>query len=94
MAVPTTGKLYITGRISFAAPADAQLSILNNSETIGIGLDVATDAVLKIRTRAQTAYAQIDALGHSTQGVAGVTTFGPAAVTSITVKGGIITAIS
>jgi hypothetical protein len=40
--------------------------------TNGIGLDVATDGVLKVRTRAQSAYATVDALGYSVGGVAGI----------------------
>jgi hypothetical protein len=76
------------------SPLNGQFNLMNNAQTVGVGFDVLTDAVLKVRTRAQTGYAQVDALGYSTGGVAGVTTFGPAAVTSITVKGGIITAIS
>lgn len=86
--------LYWGTRTLFASPADGQLNVSNNAASAGVGLDVATDAVMKVRTRAQSAYAQVDALGYSTGGVAGVTTFGPAGVASITVKGGIITAIS
>lgn len=93
-AAATTGFYYWTSRAAFSSPADSQINLTNNAASIGVGFDVASDAVLKVRTRAQSAYAQVDALGYSTGGVAGVTTFGPAGVTSITVKGGIITAIS
>lgn len=85
---------YWSTRAAMTSPADAQINLTNNAASVGIGLDFTVDAVLKVRTRAQSAYAQVDALGYSTGGVAGVTTFGPAAVASITVKGGIITAIS
>ena len=76
------------------SPVSGQINFLTTSGTVGVGFDFATDGVFKVRTRAQSAYATVDALGYSASGVAGVTTFGPAAVVSITVKGGIITAIS
>lgn len=85
---------YWATRSALGSPASGQLNLTNNLLTVGVGVDFSVDAVLKIRTRAQSAYAQVDALGYSAGGVAGVTTFGPAAVASITVKGGIITAIS
>lgn len=94
LGMPAASLWYWTGRTVMASPVDGQWNLTKNAQTIGVGLDVATDAVLKVRTRAQSAYATVDALSYSTGGVAGVTTFGPAAVTSITVKGGIITAIS
>lgn len=73
--------------------ANAQINLNNNGTTAGVGLDFGTDTILKIRTRAQTGYATIDALGFRVSGVAGVS-FGPSVVTSITVVNGIITAIS
>lgn len=50
----------------------AGLLSLNQGETIatGVGLDVATDAVLKVRTRAQSAYATVDALAYLVGGAA------------------------
>ncbi len=84
----------VTSKFAFVAPADGQLGFSNTAITSGVGVDVNTNGVLKVRTTAQTGYATVDALGYSVSGVAGVTTFGPAAVASITVKGGIITAIS
>ena len=88
------GFFYWNTRAVFTSPADSQINFTNNAVNAGVGIDVATDAIMKIRTRAQTGYATIDALGYKVSGVAGVATFGPAAVASITVAGGIITAIS
>jgi hypothetical protein len=88
-----TSAHFWTGRTILYSPANGQVNILNNAETAGVGIDIATDAVLKIRTRAQSAYATVDALGYQASGVAGVS-FGPGAVTSITVVNGIVTAIS
>ena len=52
-------------------PANAQMNLTNNSETVGVGFDAATDALLKVRTRAQTGYATVDALGYRLNGGAG-----------------------
>lgn len=81
------------GRAYLNSPADAQVNLVNNAATTGVGVDVGTDAILKIRTRAQTGYATVDCLGLKASGVAGAS-FGPSAVASITVVNGIITAIS
>ena len=92
--VGNDGFFYFINRSVIRSPADGQFNITNNLEAAGVGLDLATDATMKIRTRAQSAYATIDALNYTASGTAGVTTFGPSAVASITVKGGIITAIA
>jgi hypothetical protein len=63
------------------------------TEAAGTGFDVSTDAVLKIRTRAQTGYATIDCLGLKASGSAGAN-FGPSAVASLTIVNGIVTAAS
>lgn len=55
-----------------SSPANGQWNFSNNAGTAGAGLDFSTDAVLKIRTAAQSAYATIDALAYQTSGVAGV----------------------
>ena len=88
------GFFYWNTRAVFTSPADSQINFTNNLTTIGAGIDVGTDAIMKIRTRAQTGYATIDALGYKVSGVAGVAAFGPSAVASITVVNGLITAIS
>ncbi len=73
--------------------SDGQLTFSNGSGLTGAGFDVTTDSVLKIRTRAQTGYATVDALGYSVSGVAGASkAAGP--VTSITIVNGIVTACS
>lgn len=79
---------------SIAAPANGQFNFRNNANSAGVGIDVTTDSTLKVRTRAQADTAIVDASRFSVQGAGGVVTFGPAAVVSITVRGGIITAIS
>ncbi len=89
-----TGYVQWVGQTTFKSPADGQLNVMTNVQTAGTGFDVATDAVLKIRTRAQTGYATVDALGYKVSGVAGVAAFGPSAVASITIVNGIVTAIS
>lgn len=86
-------------RIQFGAAgfigtqADGKFNWLTAAGTVGAGIDITTDALLKIRTRAQTGYATVDALAYQVSGVAGAS-FGPGAVTSITVVNGIVTAIS
>jgi hypothetical protein len=80
-----------TGAKLIFTAGDGQINLQNNANTAGVGFDAATDNVFKIRTRAQTAYATVDALGYRASGVAGVS-FGPAAPTSITVVNGIVTA--
>lgn len=91
------GGLYLgTGgvnQVRFLPWAVDQLIINNIAGTGGIGIDVGTDAVMKIRNRFHSVYATVDALGYSVGGVAGASkAAGP--VTSITVVNGIVTAIS
>lgn len=88
-----TANIGFNARSQVKSPANAQLNIENNAGSAGFGFDVATDAVMKVRTRAQTGYATVDALGYRASGVAGVS-FGPGPVSSITVVNGIVTAIS
>ncbi len=57
-------------RSTVVSPADGQINFTNNATTIGAGFDFGTDAILKIRTRAQTGYATLDALGYRVSGVA------------------------
>lgn len=80
-------------RADMASPADGQINLLTASQVTGVGVDVATDTILKIRTRAQTGYATVDALAYRASGVAGVS-FGPSVLTSITIVNGIVTAAS
>ena len=63
---PSNGNGFIFGSGAWAkflnAGADALVNLTNNAGTAGFGLDVSTDAVMQIRTRAQTGYATVDAL--------------------------------
>lgn len=52
--------LRLGGRVRMRTPADGQLTVVNNAETAGVGLDVATDSVFKVRNRALTAGAAVD----------------------------------
>lgn len=95
VTIPSGSGLQLnnTGYIYGVTGVTGQWTLTNTAISAGVGLDVATDAVLKVRTRAQTGYATVDALGYQASGAAGVS-FGPAAVASITVVNGIVTAIS
>ncbi len=87
------GVIYWAGKLLLTSPVDGQLNFTTNAISAGVGLDVTTDALLKVRTRAQTGYATIDCLGLKASGAAGAT-YGPGVVTSITVVNGIVTACS
>lgn len=87
------GFLGFLGRAQFQSPADSQFNMLNNAGAVGVGVDVATDTILKVRTRAQTGYATLDCLGLRASGVAGAN-FGPGAAVSLTIVNGIVTAAS
>lgn len=101
-SITATGNISVGNSNAFVVTSNGTLSagggsgkinLTDANATTGVGFDVATDGVLKIRSRAQSAYATVDALGYSVSGVAGASkTAGP--VTSITVVNGIVTAIS
>lgn len=91
--IAATRSYYWNTRTIMTSPANGQVNLTNFAASAGAGLDVATDGVLKVRTRAQNAYAQVDALGYSVSGVAGASK-AAGAVASITVVNGIVTAIS
>jgi hypothetical protein len=82
-----------SGRSLVSSPADGEMNVTNNAATAGVGFDFATDAVLKIRTTAQTGYATIDALGYKAGGVAGISAVCSVAPTGVTYTGGIVTAL-
>lgn len=91
--IQATTTLGFVTKSLFTSPIDGQANLTNNQMTIGVGFDILTDAIFKIRTRAQTGYASIDCLGLLASGVAGANkTQTP--VTSITVVNGIVTAVS
>ncbi len=88
----TAGGITFASAARIAGPAAAvtgQINFVNAAATVGIGIDVATDAILKIRTRAQSADASLTALDLTASGVlgvTGVTTFGaPAKLKNYTV---------
>jgi hypothetical protein len=101
----TTGNFIVAGGSVFAATgssfifnsrsimrsqSDGTWDLVNNGSTSGFGLDGNTDAVAKLRTRAQNAYATLDCLGLKASGAAGFNgTVTP--VTTITVVNGIVT---
>ncbi len=66
-----TGQLGWNSSTQMTAPANGQMNIRNQADSAGVGLDVATDAVMKVRTRAQSAYATVDCLGLRASGAAG-----------------------
>ena len=82
-----------SGRTIATSPADAQFNLTNNAASAGFGFDTSSDGVMKVRTRAQSGYATVDALGYSVSGVAGASR-GAGAVVSLTVVNGIVTAIT
>ncbi len=90
LQISVGGFLGFFGRAQFQSPADSQFNVLNNAGSVGSGLDVATDAVLKVRTRAQTGYATVDCLGLKASGVAGASGTGTT-VSQLTVVNGIVT---
>ncbi len=81
------------GFTRLVSTGDGTMQLYKNGLTIGVGLDFSTDAIVKVRTTNQAAYATVDALGYSVGGVAGASK-GAGGVTSITVVNGIVTAIS
>lgn len=81
------------GRSVVGTPADGQVNVTNNAQAAGVGLDVGTDAILKVRTRAQSGYATVDVLGLKASGAAGAS-FGPGLASSLTIVNGIVTAAS
>lgn len=101
-----TAKLQWTTQSSIANVSDGMLALRKNSGVVGVNLKFSTDGELHVRDRSDSNFADLRANNirssgevESTNpfvfnGVGGVNTFGPAAVISITVKGGIITAIS
>jgi hypothetical protein len=64
--------LQWSGKTILSSPADGQLNIMDHTQATGIGLDATTDAVLLLRTRAQSAYATLDALAYKVSGAAGL----------------------
>lgn len=66
-----------SGSTIVSAPANGQTNFVNGGGTSGFGIDGNTDAVAKFRTRAQTGYATVDALGYNLAGVPAVVSTAP-----------------
>ena len=66
LALGATKLINWTSGPLISSPADAQLVFRNFAAAAGFGFDFATDALLKVRTRAQTGYATVDALAYRT----------------------------
>ena len=93
------------GRSNISSPADGVVLATNAAGndftrlSLG-GITSSFPAIARSGTGVQivladgSTFAPLTASGYTTGATPGVTTFGPSAVTSITVKGGIITAIS
>lgn len=69
--IVNTRFIYWLTRTLFSSPADGQLNVSNNAASAGVGFDVATDTVFKVRTRAQSGYGTVDALEYRINGGAG-----------------------
>ncbi len=88
--VPAANVLGWSSSTLMFPPADGQMNIANAGQTAGVGFDFATDALLKLRTRAQTGYATLDVLGLKASGAAGANGTGTV-VSQLTVVNGIVT---
>jgi hypothetical protein len=81
------------GRVRLSSPADGQVNLASYTG-VGFGFDGLTDGTMKVRTRAQTGYATVDALGYSasgTPGFNGTVTTASLVGKTITITNGIIT---
>lgn len=95
----TTESVQWSNQSKITGVGDGVIKLTDNAATAGVGLRFSTDGLLEIRNRANNAAAdlqadQIEASLYVAGGTSGVATFGPAAVASITVKGGLVVAIS
>lgn len=64
LALNAAGNIAWAGRSILTSPADGKINLSNNAETLGFGFDFTTDALASFRTRAQTGYATVQALGY------------------------------
>lgn len=93
IAVPSGASFGVNANFFLTGTGAGLFTVQNNAASAGFGVDTTTDAVFKLRTRAQTGYATLDCLGLKASGVAGAN-FGPSVLTSITIVNGIVTAAS
>jgi hypothetical protein len=86
---------YVSNRFTFGPTGIFGWGLTNGYDTPDTCISRLAAGVIGIGTGATGSVAgTLDATLYRAAGTAGVATFGPSAVTSITVKGGIITAIS
>ncbi len=81
-------------RSGLTSPANGQLNVTNQAVDTGVGLDFSTDALLKLRTRAQSGYATLDLLGLKSSGTPGASCNVTGATATLTVVNGIVTSCS
>lgn len=89
-----TASFVWSTRSRMTSPADGQINWTTNNSATGVGFDFGTDAVLKLRTRAQTGYATLDLLGLKSSGAAGASGTSTPGTGTVTVVNGIVTAIT
>lgn len=65
--------IYWSTKTLLSSPLNGQMNITNQAATAGVGLDVVTDGTLKVRTRAQSGYATVDALAYQINGAGNAT---------------------
>lgn len=89
LSAGATTLIGFSGSTHVYAASDGLWRITNTAETAGATWDYTTDAVAKLRNRANSAYATLDVLGLKASGVAG---FNGTCTVLATVVNGIITA--
>lgn len=93
IAVPSGASFGANANFFITGTGSGLLTVQNPSASAGFGIDTTTDAVFKLRTRAQTGYATLDCLGLKSSGAAGASGTGTV-LTALTVVNGIVTAIT
>ncbi len=71
LTVSAASRMQFLNRGGFAASGNGLFLFRLQDTVTGFGLDVVTDAVMKVRTRAHTGYATVDALAYRINGGAG-----------------------
>ena len=69
ITIPADSALSWSGRTVVRATSASLLSWANSAENAGIGFNFATDGILKVRNRVNSAYATVDALAYQLSGV-------------------------
>lgn len=96
ITIGSSGAVTFSSKSSLLSPADGQLNLRKNDASAGVGFDVTSDAILAVRTTAQSAYATVSALAYraGSGSTAGVTAGPFTAVLSIQTVGGIVTVLT